>query len=180
MLAANPCPTACSVLFPVSGTPFIRVTESWGRTVVFFTQEDAGGVAACPRLLRLVRVQRETHAIAAVEVPEGVPVTERGERQDEAKNPDAREWAERAFASGTVMMEGENDAHVLLQRHVRQHHHRHLRGEQRQGANQLTGQTLHPDMGMTIILPAVFHIESADEKKVHAHQTVRTYQRTRT
>lgn len=147
---------------------------------MFFTQKDAGGVAARPRLLRLVRVQRETHAVAAVEVPEGASVAEGGERQDEAESPDGCERAERALASRAVVVEREHDAHVLLQRHVRQHHHRHLRGEQRQGANQLAGQTLHPDVGVAIILPTVLHVEGADEEKVHAHQTVCTYQRQRT
>lgn len=50
----------------------------------------------------------------------------------------------------------------------------YLRGEHGQEPNGPTLHALHPDQGITIVLPPEFNIKDPDEEQVHPHKAVCT------
>lgn len=53
--------------------------------------------------------------------------------------------------------------------------HSYLWGEHGQEANGPTFHALHPEQGVTIVLPTKFYVEHTNRKKVHPHEAVCTW-----
>lgn len=144
------------------------------QTNVPLTQKYSSGVASGPWFLHLVWVKWKTHSIPAVVIPKRLLVPKGNDGDYETQDPDEDEVAECLFPSGSVVVEGEHNAQVLLQSHVGQKHDWHLSGQHGQTANQLALQALHPQLGVSVVLSTVLDVKRTDEEQVDSHEAVST------
>lgn len=82
------------------------------------TQKDHNGVDLSSESLWLLRMQRETHAIGSIEVPENPLTDERQESNKKAHDPDDHQNGNSACAAGGQVSEWVDDADVFLQGEV--------------------------------------------------------------
>lgn len=122
----------------------------------------------------MFRVKREAHPIGAVEVPEQALADQRQEGDDEPEHPNTEQDADRPPSARGEVVEGVDDADVLLQGEVGEEEDRHLGGEHGQGADHLTLDAVHPGLGVTVVLATELEVVGADHEQVNTHQPIRT------
>ena len=121
---------------------------------------------------RIVDVQREADAVAAVELAEETGWRHRDGRQDGTEDPDDDEDEHGTLDGHHLRLEGEGDGQTALDRHAGQYEDGHLAGQDCHVAGRLAGPSFHPLQGVYVVLVAEEDVVSGDHEKVDSEDEV--------